>query len=64
MSQMLTVKEAADLLGLRPSTLRKWIFARRLDVVRVGSRAVRIRRATLEALIRRGERRAVEPAGR
>lgn len=52
--KLLTVPEAADRLKLQPSTIRKWIFERRLAHVRVGRRAVRIREADVEKLIREG----------
>lgn len=38
---MLTVREVAERLGLRESTVRAWIAQRRIGVVRLG-RAVRI----------------------
>jgi excisionase family DNA binding protein len=47
----LTVKEAADRLRLQPSTIRKWLFERRLAYVRVGRRAVRIRESDIEKLL-------------
>ena len=52
--KLLTVAEAADRLKLQPSTIRKWIFQRRLAHVRIGQRAVRIREADVEKLIREG----------
>ena len=52
--KLLTVPEAADRLKLQPSTIRKWIFQRRLAHVRIGRRAVRIREADVEKLIREG----------
>jgi excisionase family DNA binding protein len=41
MTQLLTVKQAADLLGLKVSTIRAWVSRRRLPRVNCG-RAVRI----------------------
>ncbi|MEO7863476.1 MAG: helix-turn-helix domain-containing protein [Nitrospirales bacterium] len=52
--KLLTVPEAADRLKLQPCTIRKWIFERRLAHVRIGRRAVRIREADVENLIREG----------
>ena len=49
--KLLTVPEAADRLRLQPSTVRKWLFERRLAYVRVGRRAVRIREGDIEKLI-------------
>ena len=51
MERLLTVKEAADRLCLRPCTVRKWLFERRLAYVRVGRRAVRIRERDIEKII-------------
>ena|SRR6185295_11594278 len=50
--KLLTVPEAADRLRLQPSTVRKWLFERRLPYVRVGRRAVRIREIDIEKLLR------------
>ena len=58
MSNLLTVVEAAGLLALKPATIRKWVFQRRIGSVRIG-RAVRLKRSDVEALIRRGERPAI-----
>jgi excisionase family DNA binding protein len=49
--QLLTVPEAAQFLRLQPSTLRAWILQRKIKFVKLGRRAVRFRRADLEALI-------------
>jgi excisionase family DNA binding protein len=48
--RLLTISEAAQRLGLKTSTLRFWIWTRKIDVVRIG-RAVRIKDTTLDALI-------------
>lgn len=58
---LLSIREAASVLGLRVSTLRRWVFARKIDFVRVGARAIRFRRNSLERLIRQGEHRALRP---
>ncbi len=54
MSRLLRVEEVADRLGLRPSTIRKLIYLKRLRVVRPTPRAVRCREADIEAIIRHG----------
>ena len=41
MSQLLTVKQAADALGLKVATIRAWVSRRKLPRVNCG-RAVRI----------------------
>jgi excisionase family DNA binding protein len=51
-SELLTLPEAAELLRLKPSTLRKWILKRRLHYVKLGAR-VFIRRSDIDALISR-----------
>ena len=49
-SGLLTIAEAANLLRLRPSTVRAWILRRKLPYCKVG-RLVRLRRADVESLI-------------
>jgi excisionase family DNA binding protein len=41
MEKLLTTNQVADLLQVKPSTIRAWVFRRKLPFVRVGSRAVR-----------------------
>jgi excisionase family DNA binding protein len=47
----LTVREAADALGLSVHTVRAWIFQRRLTHVRLG-RAIRILPSAVEELLK------------
>ncbi|MDT3778453.1 helix-turn-helix domain-containing protein [Nitrospira sp. MA-1] len=49
---LLTVKQAASILGLQESTVRKWVLSRRVGVVRLG-RSVRLRRDEVETMIER-----------
>ena len=51
--ELLTVAQAAAVLGIRPSTLRHWIGARKIDVVKYGGGLVRIRRRTLDRYLDR-----------
>jgi excisionase family DNA binding protein len=51
--RLLTVPEAASRLGLKPATVRFWIWTRKLAHVKVG-RAVRIREDTIQGLIEKG----------
>lgn len=51
--RLLTIPQAAERLALAPATLRRWIYQRRLAVVRLG-RAVRLREAEVEAMGRVG----------
>jgi excisionase family DNA binding protein len=52
MNQLLTVKEAADMLGLQVSTVRCWIAKRKLPRVNCG-RAVRIPLSAIAEFIER-----------
>lgn len=54
-TKLLTVLDAAERLALRPATVRKLIYQRRLPVVKLG-RSVRLREEDLEALMRLGLR--------
>lgn len=50
---MLTVRETAQRLGLKDSTIRAWIAHRRIGIVRLG-RAVRIPVEEVERLVAEG----------
>jgi excisionase family DNA binding protein len=49
--RLLTVAEAAQRLDVSPSTVWRWIDARRLPAVRVGMRKVRVRSGDVEAMV-------------
>jgi excisionase family DNA binding protein len=51
--RLLTITEASDRLGLKPSTMRFWIWTRKIAHVKIG-RAVRLREDTIEDLIQSG----------
>ena len=53
MTKLLKPEELAEMWSVSPLTIRKWIFVRRLPVVRIG-RSVRIREEDAEAFIRLG----------
>ncbi len=55
MDQLLTVRDAAKLLSCSEAAIRKWIYQRRLPVVKVG-RLTRLRMGDLEALVASGLR--------
>jgi excisionase family DNA binding protein len=57
MDQLLTVKQAAQQLACSEAAIRKWIYQRRLPVVKVG-RLTRLRLRDLEALVANGLRQA------
>jgi len=53
-TKLISVKEAAERLAVRPGTVRLWIRLRRLPSVRVGLRAIRVPADAVEALIEYG----------
>lgn len=53
---LLTVDEVTDALRIKSKTVRKWIYLGKLQFVKIG-RSVRVRRTTIETLIREGTRR-------
>lgn len=53
-SKLYRVEEAADLLGLKPSTVRKLILQRRITVCRPATRAVRIPESEIARIQRDG----------
>ena len=55
MDQLVTVKQAAQLLSCSEAAIRKWVYQRRLPVVKVG-RLTRLRLGDLEALVAKGLR--------
>jgi excisionase family DNA binding protein len=52
--ELLTVSAAAECVGCCEETIRRAYLARQLDVLRYGSRRVRIRRSALFAWLERG----------
>ncbi len=60
MAHLLTVKEAANALGLKVATIRAWLAQRRLPRVSCG-RAVRIPSQSIEQFIERNTIPAREP---
>lgn len=46
--ELMTVKEAAEWLGISPGTLAHWISERRIPVTRFSARCVKLRRSILE----------------
>jgi excisionase family DNA binding protein len=59
MQKLLTVRESAGRLGLAEITLRTWIAARKVTVVRLG-RAIRVSERELDRLIERGTQPSIE----
>jgi excisionase family DNA binding protein len=50
---LLTVRQAAEKLTLQPSTLRTWIWQRRIEYVKIGC-SVRLRPETIQQVIASG----------
>jgi excisionase family DNA binding protein len=63
--RLLDVREAASLLGLKPSTLYQWAYKRRIPIVKLlGPRgALRFRLSDVEKLIQDSLRPAIRPLG-
>ena len=57
--RLLDVREAAAMLGLKPSTLYQWAYERRLPIVKLFGRALRFRLSTIQKLIADSERPAM-----
>lgn len=53
MAELLTITELADALGIRPSTVRRWVLLRQIAFVKVG-RAVRFEPGIVAELIAAG----------
>jgi excisionase family DNA binding protein len=59
-TDLLTVTEAAQLLNLKVSTVRQWVWLREIDYFKLKNRSIRIPREALEKLLKEGERPAVD----
>ena len=57
--RVLTIPGAAERLGLKPSTIRKMVLERRIDVIRPSVRAVRIPESAVTRILERGFRPAI-----
>ena len=53
--KLLTVKDAAKVLLVKPTTVREWLKAGKLKGIKVGNRLWRVRESELEAFLREGE---------
>ena len=48
---LLTVRETASVLRLSQSAIRSWILQRRIPFVKLHNKAIRFRRADIDALV-------------
>ena len=55
LQRLLTYQEAADILAVKPQTLRQWVCYKRIPCVKIGS-AVRFRPEQLEEFIQNSAR--------
>jgi excisionase family DNA binding protein len=53
-ARLVTVSEAAKRLGLKDKTIRFWIWQRRIEFIKVGSRSVRISEHVIDEIIQQG----------
>jgi excisionase family DNA binding protein len=49
--QLMTAAEAAEYLGIRPSTLRHWICDGKIEFVKYGNGLVRLKRSALDRFV-------------
>ena len=61
-TKLITIREAADRLGLKESTIRKYILKRQIAYVKPSLRAVRIPIEELERILAAGLRPAIPQA--
>jgi excisionase family DNA binding protein len=52
--KLMSASQVADMLGLKPVTIRAWLARRLLGSVRVGDRAIRIPESEVMKLVERG----------
>ena len=52
--ELFRVDDAARKLSIKPGTLRRWIFDKKVHVVKIGTRAVRIPDQEIERIIQEG----------
>jgi len=56
---LISLDDGARYLGLQPSTLRRWVYEKRIAYVKLGRRVL-FRKDVLEKLIRESERPAIK----
>ena len=63
LGKLLTCEQAAEALGLRPSTIRRMVLERRIDTVRPSRRSVRIPSEAVRRILEQGYRPAIAGGG-
>jgi excisionase family DNA binding protein len=58
---MLDTTKAAEFLGVKPATVRKWKAERRLPFTKVGGTAIRFRQSELVKFLKQGDTPALRP---
>jgi excisionase family DNA binding protein len=53
--KLLTCDELADALKLRPATIRRWTYMKRIPAVRIGRRSIRYRLRDVERILLRDQ---------
>ncbi len=53
MENLLTLRQVSEILNVKESTLRSWVFQRRIPCVRIG-RLVRFRVSDIDLWVKRG----------
>ena len=61
---LLTIEEFAKALGLRPKTIRAWVWREEIPFVRVKGHAIRFKPETVDAIINEGTVNQRNPAPR
>lgn len=51
---MLTIPQAAELMGVRPGTLKGWVLTRQIAYIRVGQKLIRIPKSEVDKFLERG----------
>ena len=58
MEQLMRIEKAAQVLDCSPKTIRKWVYERKIQIVKVG-KSVRIAASEIERLQKAGKREAI-----
>lgn len=61
--ELVTVAEAAEAMALKTSTIRKWLYERRIPYIRLGKRAVRIPKSWIREQIHTGWHDPIKETG-